>query len=800
MYSESVVVIDKYFDAVFDYINSRKKTVLLSLLGLLLACTVALPFVKMDSNIRLMIPKGQKISRDLDFFTKSKISDMVLISVGISSTDGGKNELIKAIDDIASSLDSKYFSEVATGISSTKGNEIVDKLLNTLPMLITEKELALVESNINREYVSKRLGKIYRQLLKPGGIFFSTMARSDPLGLKYILLKKLKRFSSAGKYDMDMDDEHFISKDGRHGMILARSSVRITDTHGVKAMVGSLTKSFETVPENISIDIVSGHFHTFSNEKVIKSDIQITMIVAAVGFFILILVVFKDIRSLLIYIIPMVSVIIGIQVSYLLMGGVSYVIIGLGAVIAGISLDYGIHVYVAAMSDSSGFRNVKLVAKPVIISALTTVGVFFTFFFSHVEGYYQLAIFSIVTILISLIIATLILPQFVGGRGDESRHKFYSQTMEQVKVSKLALGVWAIFTSLFLYFSFQITFDTDMSKMDGTEKSILASEKRFHDTWGTKKMAIVVSNGKTYKDALKVNEAIQAEVEAVLGKENYLSIAGLWPSLATRQKNLARWTEFWKNGKEKKLRQYLSEEGQKYGFSDDAFKPFFDNLYLDMKSIKVSEDESSIGIGNRFAYKTDSGFQIISFFPDKPEYLNAVGKITDAHPSAFVVSSTVINRLISDITISDMKILTTIAVALIFLLTLLLLRDVREVILSLLPVVTSTIWVLGALHILGYSLNMATLVPYLVVMGLTVDYGIFMTYRSSAKLKTGTVLAVTISAASTLMGAAVLLFASHPVLLSTGVTMMVGITSGYLSSIFVIPYFFELMKGKPANV
>ncbi len=793
---------DRYFDCIFSYISSRKKKFLFFAIGFLLINVSGLLFVKLDSNIGLMIPNEEKIRRSIDFFNKSKISDRVLISVGLVSPDKGKGDLIKAADEIASSLDPRYFSDVSTGVTSAQGGEIMDKLYLNLPWAITEKEILKIESDINREYISMKLGKIYRQLLKPGGLFFSPLLRSDPLDLRLTMLKKLKLLSSALEYEMDIDEEHFLSKDGRNTLIFAHSPVSITDTDGSRALSASLTETLAKLPEYISADVISGHLHTSSNEKVIKRDIRITLGIAAVGFLVLILVVFRDVRSILIYLIPLVSVIFSINISYLLLGKLSYSVVGLGAVIAGISIDYGIHMYIAAVMDVNGSDNVRLVAKPVTIGALTTASVFFAFFFSHVSGYYQLAAFSIISIVIALLIAILILPHFVAGRAEKKAvHSSYNRALERINISNgITVAIWAVLTVILLYFALGITFETEMSKLDGTEKSILEAEKRFHEKWGTKRLAILVANGNSYAKALELNEKIYEKGSRAIGNENFASLAVLWPSVETRQKNLNRWTEFWKGGAEQKLRKYLNEEGEKFGFSQIAFKPFFDNLYTESgKGIQVSEDESSLGAGGEFVYKTDAGFQILSFFPDTKEYVNAIGEIIRPYPEAYIVSGKRLNKLISDITISDLRLLSKIAVVFVVLLTLFLLRNVREVALSLLPVATGTIWVMGALSLIGHSLNVATIVPYLVVMGLCVDYGIFITYGSRAKLKTGTVLAVSLSAFSTLIGAGVLLFAKHPVLLSTGMTMVIGVGSGYLSSIFVIPYLYRRMLGEAEN-
>ena len=128
------------------------------------------------------------------------------------------------------------------------------------------------------------------------------------------------------------------------------------------------------------------------------------------------------------------------------------------------------------------------------------------------------------------------------------------------------------------------------------------------------------------------------------------------------------------------------------------------------------------------------------------------------------------------------------------------LRSPALVAAALIPVLTSTLWLAGGVNLLGLKLNVATLVAFIVVMGLCVDYGIFMAHRSTKDMRErghgATVLAVTLSALSSLIGAGVLVFAAHPALFSVGITLVIGLGSGYLSSVLVVPWVADRLGAK----
>ncbi len=94
---------------------------------------------------------------------------------------------------------------------------------------------------------------------------------------------------------------------------------------------------------------------------------------------------------------------------------------------------------------------------------------------------------------------------------------------------------------------------------------------------------------------------------------------------------------------------------------------------------------------------------------------------------------------------------------------------------------------MGLMSLLNLPLNVVNILAAIITCGVIVDYGIGMTYEYQYDLKIGTIIAVSLSAVTTIIGAGVLLFAKHPALFSTAVAMVICVLAGYLSSITVVP-------------
>ena len=89
------------------------------------------------------------------------------------------------------------------------------------------------------------------------------------------------------------------------------------------------------------------------------------------------------------------------------------------------------------------------------------------------------------------------------------------------------------------------------------------------------------------------------------------------------------------------------------------------------------------------------------------------------------------------------------------------LRRVRFILIALSAAV-SCVLAVAALFGFGCTLTAPALVALMIAVGLSIDYGVFMLYSLQHSIDTGTAKAISISAATTLIGALSLLAARHP--------------------------------------
>jgi uncharacterized protein len=778
---------DRLFAFLFQLVHNQKRLVIGSVLVLTIAAGIGLFFIRYEGNIDLMLPPDPEVSRSINFLRDSSLSDKIIVSLALTDPTKSKKDLFLAADELAASLRPPLFTKVLSGFSVADVMEEFS-LLQYAPQVLDKEDLDSINKDITAPRVSERLGAIYRQSLRPESIFMSSLSRTDPLNIKLLILAKLRALPASMGYDVAIEEGHFISRDGRHAMLILQTPVPVMDGQRSKELVTELENRLHELPGYVKADMVGGHLHTVSNERVMKRDIKVASAIASIAFLLLFIIVFRDARALFVFVIPLIAVAWAIVIATGIEGRLSYLVIGFGTAIAGISIDYGLLVYIAMKRGANAAQTVKL-AKLVSIDAVTTIFSFAVLYLSMIRGYHQLALFSVLCVAICLMISLFVLPLLLSWKQYAiSSDPTIGDRLKSIRwPTKLSVALWALLTVCAFVLSFSIRFDSDVKKLDGSEPSVLQAEQRFHEVWGGKtNQAILVVQGATYEEAMEKNDIVYREAARAIGAGNISSLALFWPSEKTRKDNCEQWDRFWREGREKKLKRLINGASSSYGFSDRAFTPFFDGLYL-----HDANEENPNGViarlQERFVLRKNDSVSILSFFPDEQKLFKALKEIADKHQGAFIVSGRAMSLSISDFTSKEMRILAPAAILFNVVLAWLFFRNWTETFISLVPLLTGVVWLTGIMALFKMPLNVVNIVAAIITTGVIVDYGLGMTYEYRYNLRIGTVMAVTLSAVTNVIGAGALLFAGHPALHSTAVAMVICMVSGYLSSIIVVP-------------
>jgi len=786
------------FSALYDFITKRQNAFISLFLFLTVAAGAGIFYVTFENDIKFMLPDESGVRRSINFLDSSRISNNVVISMKLNSDEIPLSELTGAIKEFSASIDSPLITKVKDIAGASNMGKDANEIIAYAPQLFDKADQERLTQQITGENIKERFALIYRQMLMPGGSFMGAIMLRDPFGVSLSVLSNIEKLSLTLGYDVVFEDGVLLNRDKSHAMVIMETSVPVTDAFLSRKLITYVKEQLSLLPDYVSADIIAGHLHAVDNETILKRDIGLVSITVLLAFFIIFICVFKDMGTLTIFIMPIASVLMAICLTFFIFRQVSYFIAGMAAVITGIAIDYGIHVYSAVRVSGGRSERVKQVAKPIMVGALTTMGVFGGFLFSRVPGYRQLALFSVCGISICLFYSLFILPQILRGkrsRNFEGVSRFIGRGHRHVK-KRWVVYFWGIFVLLAALVSGRTVFENDVRQFDGSSKETLAAEDKFHGTWGGgEQPAIFVVTGGSLEEAIVCNEIVYNEVVKSGAEAGFASIATIWPALKTREANLDSWKRFWDASKRDEVVELFKENGALYDFSDKAFSVFLNTL-ANPAAVKEGvpiNSELFENIIERFVNEVDGEYQILSFFPDKDKYIKKFSPIAVNSDRTFIISRKAFSSELSQSISSEILPLSIAAALIIITLTMVFLRDARLTCIALIPVVSAILSITGALALTGTSLNASAAIAALIVCGLCIDYGIFMVYscRDYGRDE-ATATAVTLSALTTLIGSGTLLLAKHPILFSIGRTITLGVLAGFLTSFFVVPTVYTL--------
>jgi predicted exporter len=780
------------FLRVFSALERRRGWAFAGLSAAVLLSGLVLTQVRFDNTLDLMLPADSPAQRMMTFLRESNFSNKIVISLEARGPEETRASLMAAADALAAALEPPLVTGVIKGFTTPDLMQDAGVFLGYTPQLLGSNDLAAIERCLTPDGVDALLKQHYLQLLKPEGMFMVKAIQSDPLNLNRLIMMRLQTLSASMDYDVTIENGHFLSRDGRHALLVAETSVPMTDAAGSRRLLDYLAARVGALPPGIRASTVCGHLHVVSNDAVIKRDLGVILGIASVGFMVLYLAFFRDPRGLLVFLMPALAAVIAMAVTSLWFPKLSYFVLAFGPVIAGIADDYGIAAYVAVRYGRHPGEAVRHIAKPVLVGAITTMAIFFAFFFSRIPGYRQLACFCIVSVFIAVGLALFILPLCIrpGAPTAEPAPVKVPTAGARRRRDLVVTGLFAAFLLVAGLCAGWVRFDGDVTRLDGTAPAILQAEVEFQKVWGVRDqrdaMLVVVSPDQ--ETTLEMNDAVYRQAASLAGTNRFVTLASVWPSLRTRAENARQWSAFWQEGRGATLRRLLAERGAVYGFATNAFEPFFAGLSA--SNALPAEPAANLvfsSLKDRFVQTPKGRVQALSYFPDDPALVQAFATATQGRDDVFIVSRSVLGGILSDAFSGEVVRTSLLAGVLIVVTAFLFLRSVPLTLIALTPALAGVVGLLGGMAVLQRPLNVANLISGVVVFGLCIDFGVHVLHAWRRQESRTTRLAVTFAAATTLMGAGVLLFARHPALHSIGFTLFVGVGVGYVAAMWAVP-------------
>lgn len=776
------------FGRIYDFLAPRRFFLLAFCALVFCVCTVFVSRLVVLEDIRTMLPddSGQIVS-DLELLRLAPFAQRLTITVSHPGADP-----TLAANALANALRTQdVFTRVLTGPPGEISLDFLTRLLIAAPALLTDSDMDALGVLIEPENVRAALARSKRDLLSPGGLALKNITRHDPLGIRNVILPKLASVSRLA--DVRVEKGQFVSRDGAYALVLGDTDIPMTDSLGAAKVMASYQEALTVLPAGAQAKLVGGHRHTDANARAIKDDLAVILPTSIIVLALIFFFFMRTRQSLYVFLVPVFVVSVGGAATAVVYGSISGIVLGFGAVLLGITVDYALHVFfvlhkpVAGRHHSPAYELARI-APPIIFGALTSCAAFAALLISNIPGIRQLAVFSLFSLLISLLVSLIVLPHFVTPMASTPKDTRGQVSCKRGGVEYL-FAVWIILLGAGLWLGLHTRINGDLRELGYIPENIRADEESSRRVWGSMRdVAMIFAHGATFDAALAGNDKVWKLLQAANAANATVSLAPILPAQDAQHRNIKRWRAFWQANGAATL-ALVDAESASMGFSSTAFAPFAEFITATPEPISVSSVQA-LGLQelvDMLSVREGTKFLVLTLLPDTVEFTTLLSDESERDLDARFVSGSRFRDMVGQTMRRDVLRFSGLALAAVVLLTALLFRDLGKTMLALLPIGAGVTTVLAAMQLFGQALNLFHVVSLPLIIGLGADYGIFMVCTEDPATRARTVQAVLFSGLTTLGGFGVLVLARHPALHSIGITVLAGIGAAMVTALWAVP-------------
>jgi predicted exporter/SAM-dependent methyltransferase len=766
--------------------------------------------VAIDTDIVASLPHSDPVIDDaLHIFQNHPMQDQVTIDVGIDIDD--PDLLVDCGRTVAGLLEQSGLFE-SVGMADIREHlpGLVDRVLGDLPVLFTARMLERdVAPLLEPGKIDAAIRRWQQELLQLGGFGQSGYISRDPLGLKDRLLARLLYLAPSQNARMHQDQ--LISSDGRHLLVTATPAESATNTVFARRLSERLAQTGEQVRRafisrgaTVTLTAVGAYRAALDNEVIIRADVRNAILFATLGIAVLLLLAFpRPLIGLLSLLPAMVGTVTAFFAWSLLHRSISIMVLGFGGAIISITVDHGIAylLFLDRPERASGKTASREVWAVGLLATLTTVGAFSALTLSDFAIFRQLGQFAAMGIAFSFLFVHTVFPRIFPSLSASRPRRLPLPGIADRLFGLGPAAAWAalVFFGVMAFFA-RPGFNADVSTMNTVSKASLDAEKTVMAVWGDifNKVYLLIEADSLAGLQARTDDLLtrmEAESEGDLQRQAFFS-SMFFPGPCRRAANLTDWRRFWSDGRVAGLRRSLDNAAERYGFSTNAFDPFF-NLVTHPEDHLQPEQENEIpeaffslmGIVRDPDTGTCRQFSSLALPADYPgqRFFSTYGD------KAAIFDPDLFSRHLGDLMIHTFSRLIYLIAPAIFILLLVFFFDAGLSLIAMVPVVFAMVCTLGTLTLAGRSLDIPSLMLAPIILGMGIDYALFLvrSYQryGRADHPSFTLIrsAVIMTSTSTLIGFGVLVFARHSLLRSAGITSLLGIGYSALGAFLLLP-------------
>ncbi|QHJ12087.1 hypothetical protein FX988_02333 [Paraglaciecola mesophila] len=522
--------------------------------------------------------------------------------------------------------------------------------------------------------------------------------------------------------------------------------------------------------------------HADAGAKQAKHEISSIGFGSLMGIVLVLLLVFRQVPPIILMLLPVaVGCITAIAATILLFGKVHLITLAFGAGLVGVSIDYALH-FISERRYNSAQKCLPSILPGLVLGLISSVLAYSVQIFAPFPGLQQMAVFSVVGLISSWLTVVLLLPVLTRRSVEKPIPIATVLSAWRTKVPRFKLNIVTStllisFVSGSLFFIANGNVQDDVRLLQTSPPSLLEQEKQIQQMLGTSSSTQFILITCDSLDICIENETSLTEQLLPLVSNNTLPpFQALSEHLSSNQAQVQNYqlvSQLYRAN----LPSLYTKLGLNESQQQKAKFAFEQAKTNQLSAEKWQELEVNEGWRDLIISSEDNNSATVIRFMG---YLNSKAKhqlenIISAFPNAQLIDQVAnISNVLQTYRVQISQLVLAAYLAVLLLLTWRYRMDVWRVVT---PPILASLFTLSAVTLIEGGVNIFHLLGLILVLGIGLDMGIFMTESTSNEQ---TWLAVSLSSLTSLLAFGLLAWSQTPVLHHFGLTVLIGLSLVWL--------------------
>lgn len=752
--------------------------------------------VQLDNDMAALLPGGPGSPREAaQLLSDFGALDTVLLELSLAD-DASTDALIDQGQKLKAQLMSSGTFKDIKGAPDTTELISLSKALVPRRLYLLQDPAQALAARLQPEALAQSLERLKEQLASPEAIGLKSQLLGDPLGLNGALLEGLAKTS--GEFEIERGT--LLSKDKRALLWVATPAKPALSIDDSEKVLSAIESARANLPAGARLRVAGGPRFVVESSRAVKDDMFFNIFSSAAVLGGLFWLRFRGWRLLVLATVPLaLGLLAGVAGAAALQHGIHGLSLGFGAAMVGIADDYSLHVYNRAWAEEGPLperlkRAVDHSWGSLWLALATTLACFGVVWSSDFPALRQLATFAGIGISVAFVTTLLLLPplsSFLAPK--KSQPLKHTPALVRGGLSPgLSLAITVVALCLFAFFSRGIRFDGELRNLDAQRPETMAEYTGVMGRFGMlDSNALVVSEGPDVQGALETSDAALAALEREGDVTSIRSIATVVPSVATQRARALALAQV----DLEPLKAQLSAGAEAAGFSATAFDSFWSEVEA-ARRFEIAPLLPDMLAGTPLAPLIARSLRcepgrcraVIAFSrpaggPELP--LPARAQLIEASAMTAKTLAKIPRQL---------WLMSGVGLLLNWVLLMLAYRSWRMGLLACVPSVLGLLGAVAGFAVIGRPLDIVSASALVLVLGCSVDYGIFVMHGLIEKEHDGIeAVGVLLASFTTLAGFATMAFAAHPALKSLGLAISLGILVSAVAALTLVPGLYRLL-------